>query len=49
VYLSPWLLQTIPARSRTLNEQPNGDPDAPPNVRFRGEADIARTCRFVRL
>ena len=32
-----------------INRQPNADLDEPPNVRYWGKADRARTCQYVRF
>jgi len=32
-----------------INEQLNGDTHAQPNVRYRGKADMVRTCQYVRF
>lgn len=32
-----------------INEQLNGDTHAPPNVRYRGKADMVRTRQYVRF
>jgi len=31
-----------------INRQPNADLDVPPNVRYWGKADMARTYQYVR-
>ena len=34
--------------NQLINRQPNANFDGPPNFRYWGKADMARTCQYVR-